>query len=130
MIKLRKTGTGTALTPMYIGYIKNDCVRRFLCVLCSPLILVITISLNLLCLIIELSRVAVVGCYRATVWPLKSLLVFPWDVWGKPRTSEDDKRDLEAYNSHQLTQATIAVDEARHSLEKVLKHCQDRANER
>jgi len=84
MIVIFKNEEGTySVRPAYIGFIKNDVARRALCSLFFPLIILLTVVIN----IIQAVFVSVVLFVRAVWYPLSKLKPIWKDaIWHKPRT--------------------------------------------
>lgn len=93
MFVIFKNEEGTySVRPAFIGFIKNDIIRRTLCTLFFPLVLVFTIAINLL-------QAGVVSLYlltRAVLHPLlKMRPIWKSEIWVRPRTKADSKRLLD-----------------------------------
>ena len=92
MIVIFRNEEGTfSVRPAFIGFIKNDVIRRILCELFFPLILVLTILINL----IQATFVTIIIFVRAFWYPI-SRIKLPWknDIWHKPRTKNDFNKTL------------------------------------
>lgn len=83
---------GFTLRPAYIGFIKNNYVRRILCNLAFPFVLCLTIAINL----IQAAFVSVIVIVRAVWFPL-SKITLPWkdEIWQRPRTKADSKSKMD-----------------------------------
>jgi hypothetical protein len=87
MIVIFKNEEGTfSLRPAYIGFIKNDFIRRSLCILFYPIVILLTMSLNIL-------QVAVIVPYmllRSVYYPIiKCRRIDKTEIWKRPRTKAD-----------------------------------------
>jgi hypothetical protein len=92
MIVIFKNEEGTlSVRPAFIGFIKNDVVRRVLCSLFYPVTLVCTIALNLL----QAALVSVVVFVRAVWYPLSKVKpIWRTEIWHRPRTKADANKRL------------------------------------
>ena len=74
--------------PMYIGFIKNNLVRRSLMILLWPLTLTVTFSLNYLMVLISY----VVETIRLTIRHVIMATKLPWHdkTWDTPRRKTGD----------------------------------------
>ena len=70
------------IRPMFIGRIKNDLIRRTLCALCYPLVVLITVIVNMLIATVQgVIGVVLIGCKTiADIEPITKS-----DIWNKPR---------------------------------------------
>lgn len=91
MFVLTTTSKGTrAWRPIYIGFIKNNIIRRTLCTLVSPLVLIWTISINLIVLTIWLIGSLIKGVWGSVVTPTIGIFS-PWgEIWNRPRHKNDE----------------------------------------
>lgn len=92
MIVIFKNEEGTlSVRPAFIGFIKNDIVRRTLCGLFYPFVLLCTIALNLL----QAAFVSLVLFVRAVWHPLaKAKPLWKSEIWHRPRTKADSEKRL------------------------------------
>ena len=92
MIVIFKNEQGTfSVRPAFIGFIKNDIIRRTLSTLFYPLIIVCTIAINL----IQAAFVCLVVLFRAVWYPLSKLKpMWKTDIWHRPRTKDDNQKTL------------------------------------
>jgi hypothetical protein len=92
MIVIFKNEEGTlSVRPAFIGFIKNDVVRRVLCGLFYPVVMLCTIALNLL----QAAFVSLVLFVRAVWYPLrKAKPLWKTEIWHRPRTKADGKKSL------------------------------------
>ncbi len=64
MIRLATGSDGTKYwRPIYIGFIKNNYIRRTLCAFAAPFVFVIAAAANLIALAIYTAKVVVVGVW-------------------------------------------------------------------
>lgn len=93
MIIIFKNEKGTfSVRPAFIGFIKNNYVRRTLCTIFYPLVILFTLVLNLL----QALFVSVILIIRAFYYPLARLRpIWKTEIWRRPRTKADknDKMD-------------------------------------
>ena len=84
MIVIFKNEQGTySARPAYIGFIKNNIARRTLCTLFFPLILLLTIVIN----IIQAFACSLVLLCNAVIHPIRNITpIWKSDIWQKPRT--------------------------------------------
>lgn len=70
------------IRPMFIGRIKNDVIRRTLCALCYPLVVLITVIVNMLIAVI-------VGVIKVVLVGIKTIKdvepITKSDIWDNPR---------------------------------------------
>lgn len=87
MIVIFKNEEGTlSVRPAFIGFIQNNMIRRVLCTLFYPLVLVCTIALNL----IQAAVVSLVLFFRAVWYPIRKWKpIWKTEIWQRPRTKED-----------------------------------------
>lgn len=92
MIVIFKNEKGTySVRPAFIGFIKNDFVRRILCTLFFPFILLLTILMNIL----QAAFVTVVLFVRSVWYPIYELKpIWKCEIWDRPRTKSDSKKTL------------------------------------
>lgn len=92
MIVIFKNESGTfSVRPAYIGFIKNNIIRRVLCTLFYPLIIICTLAINLL----QAAFVCLVVIFQAFWHPLSRLKpIWKADIWHRPRTENDSKKTL------------------------------------
>lgn len=82
---------GYSVRPAFIGFIKNDIARRSLCVLFFPLVLLVTVAIN----IIQAIFVSLVILVRAVYYPLSNIRTFrESEIWRRPRTKKDSKSKM------------------------------------
>lgn len=93
MIVIFKNKNGTfTVRPALIGFIKNNYVRRTLCTIVYPLVILFTLALNLLQSLLVSAFVIIRGFY----YPLVRLRpIWKTEIWHRPRTKADknDKMD-------------------------------------
>jgi len=87
MIIIFKNEKGTySVRPAFIGFIKNNILRRSLCTLFYPLVVIVTIALN----IVQVAFVCMVILVRAIYFPLKEFKpIWKTEIWNRPRTKGD-----------------------------------------
>lgn len=87
MIVIFKNEKGAySVRPAFIGFIKNDIVRRTLGILFYPFVVVATIAIN----IIQALFVCLIILVRAIWYPLINYSSFrKSELWKRPRTKED-----------------------------------------
>jgi|GEM_PF-1212179 len=92
MIVIFKNEQGTfSVRPAFIGFIKNDIIRRTLTSLFFPLILFLTIVIN----IIQAAFVSIILFARSVYYPLSKIKpMWKTDIWHRPRTKNDNKKTL------------------------------------
>lgn len=93
MIVIFKNEEGTySVRPAFIGFIKNDVIRRILETMVYPLMLVLAIVLSLL-------QVAVIFPFmvlRAIYYPvIKSKAIRKTEIWRRPRTKNDKHNKMD-----------------------------------
>lgn len=73
-----------ALRPAFIGFIKNNFIRRSLMILIYPITVALTISINYLILLM----IIIAKIIRLTWHNLKMLKKMPWhdEIWNNHRT--------------------------------------------
>jgi hypothetical protein len=93
MIVIFRNEHGTlSIRPALIGFIRNDYIRRTLSGLAFPLVLLITIGLNLL----QVVFVTLILLYRAAWVPLsKCKPLWKTEIWKRPRTKADAAKTME-----------------------------------
>lgn len=92
MIVIFKNEQGAySVRPAFIGFIKNDIVRRTLCTFFYPFVILFTIALNLL-----LATISSLRLFIQAVWhPLRNLRpLWKSDIWHTPRTKTDHNKNL------------------------------------
>lgn len=87
MIVIFKNEEGTfSVRPAFIGFIKNDVVRRTLMVLFYPLVILATIVIN----VIQAAFVCVFILLRSVYFPLvNARSARNSELWKRPRTKAD-----------------------------------------
>lgn len=87
MIVIFKNEEGTySVRPAFIGFIKNNIARRVMCSLFYPIVLALTIALN----IIQASVVCVFLLVRSVIYPIiKVKPIWKTEIWKRPRTGLD-----------------------------------------
>lgn len=93
MIVIFKNEEGTySVRPVFIGFIKNDIARRVLCSLFYPIVLALTIVLN----IIQAFVVCVFLLARSVIYPIiKAKPIWKTEIWKRPRTSLDKNNRMD-----------------------------------
>lgn len=93
MIVIFKNKNGTlSVRPAFIGFIRNDYVRRTLCAIAYPLVILFTLTLNLM----QSLFVSAILIIRGFYYPLVRLRpIWKTEIWHRPRTNADknDKMD-------------------------------------
>lgn len=101
MIRLATGSDGTKYwRPIYIGFIKNNYVRRTLCALAAPFVFVMAASANLSALAIYTLKVVIVGTWRSIWQPLKSLTTYR-AIWDAPRHKSSEQFNQLEYEKRQ-----------------------------
>lgn len=91
-----KEGKLTA-RPAFIGFIKNDIIRRTLCILFYPIIIVLTIDINL----IQASVHSLIMFVNAIWHPLTNTTSFrKSELWKRPRTKADKNSGMDQGVNH------------------------------
>lgn len=92
MIVIFKDESGKArVRPAFIGFIKNNFLRRLLCGLSSPFVVALTIVINLLVVAIAFTG----ATFRAIYTPLTSWKpIWKTEIWNRPRTKANPSEDL------------------------------------
>ena len=87
MLVIFKNEEGTySVRPAFIGFIKNDIVRRTLGILFYPFVIIATIIINL----IQALFVSTVMLVRAVWYPLVNISSYrKSESWKRPRTKQD-----------------------------------------
>lgn len=80
MIVIEKEDGKTIVRPAYIGFIKNNAIRRALMILLAPLIIALTLALNVL--------LALLKCLISFVLDIKNLKKGVMKYWDKPRRKQ------------------------------------------
>lgn len=90
MFVIFRTNTGQlALRPAYIGFIKNNALRRTLCTAFYPVSLLATILFNLA----FASIYSAVAIFKAIWVPVKGIRpIWKSEIWDRPRTKNDSGR--------------------------------------
>lgn len=100
---MKNESGGFTVRPAYIGFIKNDIIRRVLCSLFYPLTVIVTLAINL----IQASIVSLILFIKAVWFPLKGLLIPIWktEIWQRPRTEKDANKRLNqpSWNQEEMT---------------------------
>ncbi len=84
--------------PIYIGFIKNDYLRRTLCVLATPFVFLMASVANAFVLICHVMVILVAGLFRSFWNPLRSLLRFD-EIWKAPRHKNSEIFNQVAYDA-------------------------------
>ena len=101
MIRLATGSDGTRYwRPIYIGFIKNNYVRRTLCAIASPFVYVMAACANIVALLIHTVVTLVVGVYRSLWQPLKSLYTYR-NIWEAPRHKNTEILNQYEYEKRQ-----------------------------
>lgn len=101
MIRLATGSDGTKYwRPIYIGFIKNNYIRRTLCAFAAPFVFVIAAAANLIALAIYTAKVVVVGVWRSLWQPLKSLSTYR-AIWDSPRHKGSEQLNQLEYEKRQ-----------------------------
>ena len=88
-----------ALRPAFVGFIKNDYLRRTLCSIMVPVTTLVTIVFNLIvhtfvCALYVV--MAVIGFLTAVLRPIVNLKpIWKSEIWERPRTKADGDRWME-----------------------------------
>lgn len=89
---------GRGIRPAYIGFIKNDYLRRTLCIGFSPITFVVAVLYNwtklFFAIAAQLSGLTCVFVYhfiRGVYVPAKGLLTNWDDIWHEPRKKDDSQ---------------------------------------
>lgn len=92
MIVIFKNEDGRySVRPAFIGFIKNNIARRSLCALLFPLMLLVTIAIN----IIQALFVSLILLVRSVYYPLSNIRTFrESEIWRRPRTKKDSKSKM------------------------------------
>ena len=93
MIVIFKNENGTlTVRPAFIGFIKNDYVRRTLCTIAYPLVILFTLAFNLL----QSLAVSVYVIIRGFYYPLVRLRpIWKAEIWHRPITKADKNNRME-----------------------------------
>jgi len=93
MLVIFKNGEGTySVRPAFIGFIKNDIVRRTLGIIFYPFVIVATILIN----IIQAVFVSVIILIRAIYYPLVNIRSYrKSELWKRPRTKADKNSKMD-----------------------------------
>jgi len=93
MIVIFKNEDGLySVRPAFIGFIKNDVIRRALGILFYPLIIIVTIIINL----IQALFVSLVVIVRAVYYPLVNITSYRnSEIWKRPRTKADNHNKMD-----------------------------------
>ncbi|MBB1291007.1 MULTISPECIES: hypothetical protein [unclassified Pseudoalteromonas] len=93
MIVIFKNKNGTfTVRPAFIGFIKNNYVRRTLCTIVYPLVILFTLALNFLQSLLVSAFVIIRGFY----YPLVRLRpIWKTEIWQRPRTKADKNNRME-----------------------------------
>ena len=82
MFVVFKDESGFHVRPAFIGFIKNNLIRRTLCTLMYPFTFMFTIALNLLMAI----TVCLCVIFKAIYTPFKTFVpIWKTDIWKHPR---------------------------------------------
>ena len=92
MIVIFKNEKGRfSVRAAYIGFIRNNAIRRLLCTLFFPLILCVTIFIN----IVQAIVVCIFVLIRAVYYPISELKpIWKTEIWNTPRTKKDKNKTL------------------------------------
>ena len=81
-----------SVRPAFIGFIKNDYVRRTLCTITYPLVILFTLAFYLL----QSLAVSVYVIIRGFYYPLVRLRpIWKTEIWQRPRTKADKNNRME-----------------------------------
>ncbi len=79
-----------SIRPMYIGFIKNNFIRRLLMCLIAPITLLLTLCVNLVIALAKTLLVFVVSLWTAVYSPVSKLkMPYNTELWKRPRTKAD-----------------------------------------
>lgn len=101
MFVIFRTESGKlAVRPAYIGFIKNNFLRRTLCALFYPVTIMATILMNLTAVFINLVVVifstfiySTAAAVKAFWFPIKGIRpIWKSEIWERPRTKSDNGR--------------------------------------
>lgn len=92
MLVIFKNEKGTySVRPAFIGFIKNDLVRRTLGILFYPFVIVATITINILQAVV----VSLIVFVRAIWVPLAGITSYrKSELWKRPRTKADKNNSM------------------------------------
>ena len=92
MLVIFKNEKGTySVRPAFIGFIKNDIIRRTLGLLFYPFVVLATIAIN----IAQALIVCVIVLLRAVWVPLAGITSFrKSELWKRPRTKDDKNNSM------------------------------------
>lgn len=92
MIVIFKNEEGTySVRPAFIGFIRNHVIRRTLCTLFYPVVLLCTFAINL----IQAAVVSLFLFVRAIWVPLSRMKpIWKSEIWARPRTKADAQKRL------------------------------------
>ena len=76
-----KDGEFVAWRPPFIGFVKNNYLRRGLMILFLPYTVMMTIAVNLVVVAIASAQMLVKAVYK----PIYSAFFAPWALWDRPR---------------------------------------------
>tara|TARA_R110002167_G_C12277411_1_gene614712 strand:+ start:160 stop:441 length:282 start_codon:yes stop_codon:yes gene_type:complete len=81
-----------SVRPAFIGFIKNDIVRRTLGVIFYPFVIIATILIN----IIQAAFFSVIMLIRAIYHPLVNIRSYrKSELWKRPRTKADKNSEMD-----------------------------------
>lgn len=102
MIRLATGSDGTKYwRPIYIGFIKNDYVRRTLCMFAAPFVFLMAACSNIVMLLIHIVISFCTGLFRSIWHPLRSLKEHK-EIWKKPRHKNSEVFNQHEYNRREL----------------------------
>lgn len=91
IVIFRNEGGTLSVRPAWIGFIKNNIIRRTLCSLAYPFVLLCAIVLNLL----QATLVSLALFFRAVWVPLREAkLIWKTETWRRPRTKADAHKTM------------------------------------
>lgn len=89
VIYKEKGEEGYSLRPAYIGFIKNNKLRRTMMILFIPLVLLVSLTLNILQLCVYLTLISIRSLYDISKSLFRSIINIKPNIlkyWDEPRT--------------------------------------------